>query len=256
MLGIFFRLTNGIPAVLDIRNRVNANGVIVPPLWVRYERPVSIPPHNSPMVRADLMNFAANGVRRVRHRPSGAVYTFGPWVPTRRILRQGEHPPLLRLPSPGLSSLSERNTSRIQIFGLSEALQYSYMLDHRFAIYMTLSILLSLWFISVPAPLALKPEVLSSVDLGLISKVAHDTFVDGVCSTHPHIQSPCDCGEPLNTTLKSFLDVDKIYDEKGEYKQERVISAIGKYFLIITIFVALYESVSPDGVWVDTSSWF
>lgn len=130
------------------------------------------------------------------------------------------------------------------------------MMDHRFAIYITLSILFTLWFISVPAPLALKPEVLSSDDLGLILQVAHETFVTGVCSTHPHIQSPCDCGEPLNNSLKSILDVDNLYDEKGEYKQERVISAIGKYLLIIGIYVALYESVSPDGFRVDTSEWF
>ena len=29
-------------------------------------------------------------------------------------------------------------------------------------------------------------------------QVAKDTFVDGVCSNHPQVYSPCDCGEPLH----------------------------------------------------------
>lgn len=263
-LGTFFRLTNGIPAFLDIRERVTKDGVRVPPLWVSYERPVSIPPHNSSKGRADLISFVSNGIYKIINRPAGATYTFGPWVPTQLTLRRGTNPPLhhiLKNNQPGLSGILEISTSenirpRIKKFSLSDALEYSFMLDHRFAIYIYLSILFTLWFISVPAPLALKPEVLFSNDLGFFLKVANDTFVYGVCSTHPQILSPCDCGEPLNNTVKLMLDVDNIYDDKGEYKQEIVNSALCKYFIIIVICLSLYESVSPDGFWVDTSSWF
>ena len=228
-------------------------GRIIPPLWVRYEVPLSNPPHSRSDVRASLIGFGASGVHQVRHR-SGAVYTFGPWVPARRILRQGERTPLLRLPGPGLSGFEQDKTSRIKAFGLSEVLQYSYMRDHRFAIYTILSLLFSLWCMLVPDPLALKPEVLSSVDLGLIVKVAQDTFFEGVCSNHPHIGTPCDCGEPLNTTLKSFLDVEELFDQQGNYKREKVLCAVYLYMAIITLFIALYESDSANGVWVDTSS--
>lgn len=255
MIGLFFKLSSGVPAVRDIRSRSTRDGRNIPPLWVRYEVPLRVKPHDRSEVRAGLIHFGASGVRQVRHR-SGAVYTFSPWVPARRILRQGERTPLLRVPGPGLSGFEQDKTSRIKAFGLSEALQYSYMRDHRFAIYTSLVLFFSLWIMFVPQPLALKPEVLSSVDLGLIVKVAQDTFIEGVCSNHPHIGSPCDCGEPLNTTLKSFLDVEELFDQQGNYKREKVLSAVYLYMGIITLFIALYESGSANGVLVDTSSWF
>lgn len=112
-------------------------------------------------------------------------------------------------------------------FSLCEALQYSYFRDHRFAILTCLMLSFGLWSMLVPEPLALKPAVLSSVDLGLIVKVAKNAFIEKVCSNHPHILSPCECGEPLNSTLKEFLDPDK---EEAVVHEE-----------------ALFERIAPGG---------
>lgn len=208
MFGLFLKFGCGIPSARDIKCRLSADGRRIAPLWVRYESPVTNPPHERPSIRLALNNIGATGERRVRH-VSGAVYTFGPWLPARRIPRvQGERTPMLRLPGPGLSNIEEDRTSRIIQFGLGEALQYSYIRDYRFAILTSIMLGLGLWFIIVPEPLALQPAVLSSEDLGLFFKVAKNTFRDGVCSNHPHLPSPCECGEPLNTTLKDILYLD------------------------------------------------
>jgi|APAga8741243907_1050103.scaffolds.fasta_scaffold04148_4 hypothetical protein len=58
--------------------------------------------------------------------------------------------------------------------------------------------------------LALKPAAISSVDLGFLLKVAKETFIEGVCSTHPHAKSPCNCGEPLNSELQVLLKKDEL----------------------------------------------
>lgn len=261
MFGMFLKFGNGIPSVRDIRYRSSADGRRIPPLWVRYERPVSLPPHERPAGRVALNHLTS--IRQVKY-ASGAVYTFGPWVPARRIPRvQGERTPLLRLPGPGLWGIENDKTSRIKEFSLCEALQYSYFRDHRFAILTCLMLSFGLWSMLVPEPLALKPAVLSSVDLGLIVKVAKNAFIEEVCSKHPHILSPCECGEPLNSTLKEFLDPDKeflytdkeLFDPLGIYHRERRLSALSTYAGAIVLFIALLESVSPNGVYINTDFW-
>lgn len=58
--------------------------------------------------------------------------------------------------------------------------------------------------------LAFKPAAISSVDLGFLFFVAKETFMEGVCSTHPHAKSPCNCGEPLNSELQVLLKKDEL----------------------------------------------
>lgn len=128
----------------------------------------------TPIGQADLKAIVYEGIYKIRHNESGATYTFGPWVPTPLTLCEGTK---LRLHNrfhnlkPGLSGILEINTSenirpRIKRFTLSDALEYSFMFDQRFSIVIYLSTLFTLWFISVPAPLVLKPEMLSSNSLG------------------------------------------------------------------------------------------
>lgn len=131
-------------------------------------------------------------------------------IPHRSIPIQGERTPLLRLPAPGLSGvLSIRETSRIKSFGLGEALQYSYMRDTRFVVLTSLLLFFGLWSMLSPAPLCLKPAALISPDMGFLLKVAKNIYIEGICSNHPQVISPCDCGEPLNSILEHLLDTPK-----------------------------------------------
>lgn len=50
MFGVFLKLSNWLPAVRDIRDRSSADGGR--PLWVRYESPISNPPHDRSEVQA------------------------------------------------------------------------------------------------------------------------------------------------------------------------------------------------------------
>lgn len=45
------------------------------PWWVRYETPISNPPHMDEVHRDMLRHFGINGTHQIRHR-SGAVYTI------------------------------------------------------------------------------------------------------------------------------------------------------------------------------------
>lgn len=49
-----------------------------------------------------------------------------------------------------------------------------------------------------------------SPDLKLLSKVVKETLLENVCSSHPDVSSPCECGEPLN---KSANDREMRTDE-------------------------------------------
>lgn len=67
----------------------------------------------------------------------------------------------------------------------------------------------SLWWFVAPEPLLLKPEALTTPDMRLLFKVVRDTFVNKVCSSHPEVSSPCDCGEPLNSIARKLFDQER-----------------------------------------------
>lgn len=62
----------------------------------------------------------------------------------------------------------------------------------------------AVWWHIAPIEVLLKPGTLAATDLGLLYRVAKDTFLNHVCSTH-QIANPCECGEPLNEVARDLL---------------------------------------------------
>lgn len=82
-----------------------------------------------------------------------------------------------------------------------------------------------MWWGLAPEPLLLNPEALSSVDLHTLLRVAKDTFVNKVCTLHPHVSSPCECGEPLNNEARRLLEPNT-FDPLGLEKPKSRASCI------------------------------
>lgn len=63
----------------------------------------------------------------------------------------------------------------------------------------------------VPCSIVLKSSSPNffSPDIGFLLKVAKNIYIEGICSNHPQVISPCDCGEPLNSILEHLLDTPK-----------------------------------------------
>ncbi|GMH13107.1 hypothetical protein Nepgr_014948 [Nepenthes gracilis] len=78
--------------------------------------------------------------------------------------------------------------------------------DMRFVLVLCAMIGFSLWWGAAPEPLLLKPEALSAPDINLVTQVVKETFVNRVCTNHPQVLSPCDCGEPLNNIARSLFE--------------------------------------------------
>lgn len=140
-------------------------------------------------------------------------------------------------------------TPRIKAFRLRDAIAFSLKKDIRFSIALLAILGFSIWWGIAPEPLLLKPEALLSPDIHTLFTVAKDTFINKVCSTHPLISSPCECGEPLNNEAKMLLDT---FDPLGiEKPQARRAKALAVYIAAILITLALAESVSIHGVYLN-----
>lgn len=98
----------------------------------------------------------------------------------------------------------ERPTGRIKPFTLREAIQYSYVRDTRFVLLVCALVGFFVWWKIAPSQLLLKPDTLSAADLGMLCRVAKDTFVNNICSSH-QVPSPCECGEPLNQLTRGSV---------------------------------------------------
>lgn len=63
----------------------------------------------------------------------------------------------------------------------------------------------------VPYSIVLKSSNpnLFSPDIRFLSKVSKHIYIEGICSNHPQVISPCDCREPLNSILEHLLDTPK-----------------------------------------------
>lgn len=195
-----------------------------------------------------------------RYGESYACYSFAPWVPltsTRGLpfqIKDGlERGGLIRSPDgkPGLADIC-RESKRIKEFRLSDAIVYSYCKDNRFVLFICILLGFTIWWGVAPEPLLLKPEALSSPDLKLLVKVVKDTFLFRVCSSHPHVSSPCDCGEPLNNLAKELFE-EPPYDPIDLSKTSRSIRLKAISFFIGTCILALTlgESVSQHGVYLN-----
>lgn len=133
-------------------------------------------------------------------------------------------------------------SSRIIDFRLRDAIAFSLKRDIRFSIAILSILGFTIWWGIAPEPLLLKPEALISPDIHTLYTVAKDTFINKVCSSHPLISSPCECGEPLNNEAKHLLNT--TFDPLGIEKPHARAKALAVYIAAILITVALSESVS------------
>lgn len=102
-----------------------------------------------------------------------------------------------------------------------------------------------------PEQLLNKPQALCSPDLKFLINVIEDTYVNHICSTHPEVSSPCDCGEPLNKTLKGLLQ-DKPFDPlQLDNQQSGKMKTLSFMVATIILSLALTESVSESGVYLN-----
>lgn len=198
----------------------------------------------------EKMRSAPPGERCVIYNYKGgstATLTFARWVPltvpnilsslNKRLLRSSPHKKL------GLND-AYQNTSRCKSLKLSDQILYSYCRDTRFVLFLSIFFGYVLWMYIAPAVILNVPLSQTSPDLQQLVRVVEDTYVNHVCSTHPDVISPCDCGEPLNQTARNMYK-DKVFDPlgcSGKIKTAAVMVAS------IIIVLTLTESVSPYGV--------
>lgn len=158
----------------------------------------------------------------------------------------------LESPSPSQSSFMGY-CSQIKSFQLAYAIKYSYYRDHRFLLFLLILYGFTIWIILAPDPLLNKPLALSSPDLKILIKCIEDTYINHVCSNHPAIHSPCDCGEPLNNLTREMFpqtsfDPLKVNTDTG--KDIGMSKTIAVMVATMIISIALMESVSQNGVFI------
>lgn len=221
MISLFDKLTSSNPVVRSLSS--SESDSIVTPVWIQI-RDRGVGSSGSIRERSLLWERLVKGsnlqwLRRfLESSPPGRTYithiggysiryTSHKWNPT-TVVNKEETP----LPS----SIGERKvslvrspgrntgfkditgfTSRIKAFTLSDALNYSYVKDIRFNIALCAILGFSIWWFIATEPLVFKPEALTSPDINVLINVSFDTFINKVCSNHPLIKSPCECGEPL-----------------------------------------------------------
>jgi len=163
--------------------------------------------------------------------------------------------PLIRseVQKTGLFNLfGDSDHKRIKSISLKEAIRYSYLKDMRFILCLCAMLGFSIWWMVAPEILLIKPAALCSPDLSTLLKVVRETFIDHVCSTHPQIASPCDCGEPLNKTAKLMFQEQETFDplsiDEPTARRQALIKALSVFIGSILLTIVLAESVSPAGV--------
>lgn len=213
--------------------------------------------HNQEWLRSFFANTPLGSTYFSRIGRYSIRYAFREWNPTKVKSEEEPSPSSIVGGKLGLVRSPGRNTgfkdirglsSRIKAFRLSDALTYSYMKDNRFILALCVMLGFSLWCLIAPEPLLLKPEALTSPDINFLYKVSKDTFINKVCSTHPLIKSPCDCGEPLNNELRKILDTNS-FDPLGIEETKRYKKSFAVYIAAILITIALAESVSTHGIY-------
>ena len=220
--------------------------------------------YNIPLIKSKLLDLPNRHklVKRVEGHNT-LVYSYARWrpvVPNRRQLPFlksdviNRQIPLLRSPDrkPGLADIT-RETSRIKTFSLQDAILYSYIYDIRFILFLCLVLGISIWWVLAPEPLVLKPLALASQNIQYLYNIVSDTFLNKVCSSHPgeHLALPCECGSPLNNEAK-VLFPEPPFDPLGLDKGNPTrMKALAIYFATIVIVLALSESASHHGVYLN-----
>lgn len=78
-----------------------------------------------------------------------------------------------------------------------------------------------------------------------------DTFYTKVCISHPNISLPCECGSPINNETQILFDepsFDPLLIDQGNPKR---MKALAVYFSYIILLLAISESVSHHGVYLN-----
>lgn len=165
-----------------------------------------------------------------------------PWKP---LVYRKYQPSSMKYKETGglINLLNISSVSRIMPFGIREAIIYCR--DLRFSLVLCGMLGFGIWWAIAPEIILFNTTgVLSSPDPGLISKVYKDTFTHQICSSHPQIVTPCDCGEPLNKELNHMLE-EPPFDPLGiQSRLKGAAVGIG----VILLSLALAESVSTSGI--------
>ena len=292
MISLFMALIKGIPIMRNIppirEDRIgsttgNNAQRVSPPAWYKWickmdlsenvVRPKKYP-HLDLWNISFILESALRGERQCKWRCKDweLVYTYANWVPIKAweaLPFELTHfrTPLVRTEKPGLlAAIDNGEGGRIKSFTVREAIRYSYLRDSRFLICLCAKIGFGIWWYIAPEQLLLRPHALCSPDLSTLLRVARDTFFHQICSIHPHVPSPCECGEPLNNAVRILLNEPHRFDPLGiqedataggqafNMEEEAVPrrlalkKAFAVYMACILLSLALTESVSPSGV--------
>lgn len=271
MLAIFSKLTSGKPEIREQPKYIVNRTVGKLPCWYKLYSPnrnnnyllryINRQPEHINVLKCKMQNSLDRGITYNHDNVSSIKYSFRPWHPLTVKVKFNynydsidvNRTPLLETldwRKPGLGDVF-RESVRIKMFKLLDALLYSYWRDIRFIIFISLFLGFTIWIVTAPEQLLYKPIALSSPDLKSINQVLKDTYVDHVCSTHPDVISPCDCGEPLNKTVRELFpdgSFDPLHLESGKRARIKALSfMVG--FIILTL--TLSESVSEYGVYIN-----
>lgn len=244
MIPLFFKFTSGSPEIrgllpgqecftLIVNNKMYKSGY---PFYLKKEQTSA--------------SSSEPGGSNTSAREETHTYTTGPWRPLKvnpSDLNIGEgQRKILRLHEKrmGLADILTSD-SRIKDFRLRDAVVYSLLRDMRFVQLLCLIIGFSLWWIFMPQEVLSHPGVLTSPDIGLIVKVARDTFQNQVCSVH-QTPSPCDCGEVLNKGARLLLETQDSFDPMG-LKPNLYKVSLSVFVGAIVLSLALAESICHYG---------
>lgn len=270
MLNLFFKFTSQKPEIRKQPTYFINDNVHNLPAWYKLRGDSN--PNLRKMLYEDdykervksVMRWSLPGENRLVYNydaRSSVLYTFAPWEPLtsqNTLLKMfpsdiiGSRYPLLRSPNKkkGLADVCREGTGRIKSFQLSDAIFNSYYRDIRFVVYLSIFFGFTIWMILAPDPLLNKPAALSSPDLKLLINVIQDTYVHHICSTHPQVLSPCDCGEPLNNTVKELFPQTSFDPLKIENYEKGKMKTVAIMVATIILNLALIESVTQHGVYL------
>lgn len=136
-------------------------------------------------------------------------------------------------------------------FPLLYGIKYSCSRDIRFVLFLLIFLGFTIWICLAPDLLLNKPMALCSPDIKLLIKCIKDTYVKHICSSHPEVLSPCDCGEPLNKCARDMFPQTSFDPLKIENQEIGKMKTISVMVATIILSIALVESISPYGVYIE-----
>lgn len=140
--------------------------------------------------------------------------------------------------------------NRVKNFHFSDAILLSYSRDIRFVLFLSIFFGFTIWMCIAPDQLLDHPLALCSPnDKKWLINVINDTYISHICSSHPEVLSPCDCGEPLNQTVRDLFP-QKRFDPLHISNQSQ-IKTVSLMVATIILSIALTESISQYGVYME-----